>query len=76
MIRIAFSKSDVELAKEPKRSLLSAGYEVCFFMSSHMYTPTELASHAADLPLAIPYVVDSLGCMSAADAQAYVTCSV
>ena len=74
MIRIAFSKSDVELAKELARSLLSAGYEVCLnFMSSHMYTPTELASHAADLPLAIPYVVDSLGCMSAADVQAYVS---
>ena len=73
MVRIAFNKSDVSRAKMLAEELLDCGYEVCLnFMSSHTYTPEEIAQHAADVPGAIPYVVDSLGCMHSKQVQHYV----
>ena len=72
IIRIAFSKGDVEKAKQMAKELLDAGYEVCLnFMSSHLYLPDELASHALAVPQAVPYVVDSLGCMTALQVEQY-----
>ena len=72
IIRIAFTKSDVSKAKVLAFELLACGYEVCLqFMSSHLYGVEELAAHAAQVPDAIPYVVDSLGCMSAEEVKSY-----
>ena len=72
IVRIAFSKADVSRAKMLARELLECGYEVCLnFMSSHLYAPNELAAHAAEVGASIPYVVDSLGCMSAKEVARY-----
>ena len=72
IVRIAFGKSDVARAKLLAQELLDLRYDVCMnFMSSHLYQPAELAAHAAEVSKAIPYVVDSLGCMSANDVDKY-----
>ena len=73
IVRIAFSKADVSRAKMLARELLACGYEVCLnFMSSHLYTPRELAAHSEEVSASIPYVVDSLGRMSANEIARYV----
>lgn len=72
MVRIAFSKPDVESAKDLAKELVLEGYEVCLnFMSSHLYEPRELVAHAAEVPDVIPYVVDSLGCMTSCEVKSY-----
>lgn len=72
MVRLAFGKADVSKAKVLAEELIAHGYDVSLnFMSSHLYTPRELATHAMDVVDAIPYVVDSLGCMSTKQVQEY-----
>jgi len=73
VVRLATSEDSLSEAKTLTNALLQEGYQVCLnFMSTHMYEPEALRRHAEDVPGAIIYIVDTLGCMHAQDILPYV----